>query len=122
MPLKLSNLVCPKPVRFTACGLPVASSVMARVPLRVPGAVGVNVIDTEQLAAGAVRTGPGLGLVPQTLIDMHFGERGRLPRLLSGVAMAPEHLGIGLDENAGVMVEDGGFEVRALLPAAVQVR
>ena len=64
-----------------------------------------------EVAAAAVRTGPGLGFVPQTLIDMHFGERGRLPRLLSGVAMAPEHLGIGLDENTGVLVEDGGFEV-----------
>lgn len=65
----------------------------------------------SDVSAAAVRTGPGLGLVPQTLIDMHFGERGRLPRLLSGVAMAPEHLGIGLDENTGVLVEDGGFEV-----------
>lgn len=63
------------------------------------------------VSAAAVRTGPGLGLVPQALIDMHFGERGRLPRLLSAVAMAPEHLGIGLDENTGVLVEDGGFEV-----------
>ncbi len=63
------------------------------------------------VAATAVHTGPGLGLVPQTLIDMHFGERGRLPRLLSGVAMAPEHLGIGLDENTGVLVEGDGFEV-----------
>jgi cyanophycinase len=67
--------------------------------------------DGPEVAAAAVRTGPGLGFVPQTLIDMHFGERGRLPRLLSGVAMAPEHLGIGLDENTGVLVEDGGFEV-----------
>ena len=65
----------------------------------------------SDVSAAAVRTGPGLGLVPQTLIDMHFGERGRLPRLLSGVAMAPEHLGIGLDENTGVLVEGDGFEV-----------
>jgi cyanophycinase len=64
-----------------------------------------------EVAAAAVRTGPGLGLIPQALIDMHFGERGRLPRLLSGVAMAPEHLGIGLDENTGVLVEDNGMEV-----------
>ena len=63
------------------------------------------------VAASAVMTGPGLGLLPQALIDMHFGERGRLPRLLSGVAMAPEHLGIGLDENTGVLVEDDSFEV-----------
>ncbi len=64
-----------------------------------------------EVAAAAVHTGPGLGLIPQALIDMHFGERGRLPRLLSGVAMAPEHLGIGLDENTGVLVEGDGFEV-----------
>lgn len=64
-----------------------------------------------EVSAAAVRTGPGLGLVPKALIDMHFGERGRLPRLLSAVALDPEHLGIGLDENTGVLVGGGGFEV-----------
>lgn len=63
------------------------------------------------VSASAVRTGPGLGLIPQTLIDTHFLERGRLPRLLSAIAMAPEHLGIGLDENTGVQVAHDGFEV-----------
>jgi cyanophycinase len=65
----------------------------------------------SDVSAAAVRTGPGLGLVPKALIDMHFGERGRLPRLLSAVALDPEHLGIGLDENTGVLVEGDGFEV-----------
>jgi cyanophycinase len=65
----------------------------------------------SDVSAAAVRTGPGLGLVPKALIDMHFGERGRLPRLLSAVALDPEHLGIGLDENTGVLVEDDGLEV-----------
>jgi len=64
-----------------------------------------------EVSAAAVRTGPGLGLVPRALIDMHFGERGRLPRLLSAVALDPEHLGIGLDENTGVLVEGNSFEV-----------
>jgi len=63
------------------------------------------------VSAAAVRTGPGLGLVPHALIDMHFGERGRLPRLLSAVALDPEHLGIGLDENTGVLIEGERFEV-----------
>jgi cyanophycinase len=63
------------------------------------------------VSAAAVRTGPGLGLIPKALIDMHFGERGRLPRLLSAVALDPEHLGIGLDENTGVLVEGNSFEV-----------
>jgi cyanophycinase len=65
----------------------------------------------SDVSAAAVRTGPGLGLVPHALIDMHFGERGRLPRLLSGVALDPDHVGIGLDENTGVLIEDDKFEV-----------
>lgn len=67
--------------------------------------------DGPEVSAAAVRTGPGLGLVPHALIDMHFGERGRLPRLLSAVAFDPEHLGIGLDENTGVLMDADGFEV-----------
>jgi cyanophycinase len=63
------------------------------------------------VSAAAVRTGPGLGLIPKTLIDMHFGERGRLPRLLSAVALDPDHLGVGIDENTGILVEQGRFEV-----------
>jgi cyanophycinase len=65
----------------------------------------------SDVSAAAVRTAPGLGLVPHALIDMHFAERGRLPRLLSAVALDPEHLGIGLDENTGVLIEGDGFEV-----------
>lgn len=65
----------------------------------------------SDVSAATVRTGPGLGLLPRALIDMHFGERGRLPRLLSAVALDPDHLGLGLDENTGILVEDTGFEV-----------
>ena len=64
-----------------------------------------------EVSTATVRTGPGLGLMGRMLIDMHFGERGRLPRLLSAVALDPEHLGIGLDENTGVLIDGDGFEV-----------
>jgi hypothetical protein len=37
------------------------------------------------VSAAAVRTGPGLGLIPKVLIDMHFGR--------PGPSVAPEHLG-----------------------------
>ena len=63
------------------------------------------------MSVAAVRTGPGLGLIPKVLIDMHFGERGRLPRLLSAGALDPDHLGVGIDENTGILVEGGRFEV-----------
>ncbi len=64
-----------------------------------------------EVAAAAVRTCPGLGLVPKLLIDMHFGERGRLPRLLSAVALDPDHLGVGIDENTAILLTGTSFEV-----------
>ena len=67
--------------------------------------------ERPDVSAAAVRTGPGLGLIPKMLIDMHFGERGRLSRLLSAVALDPDHLGVGIDENTGILVESNGFEV-----------
>jgi cyanophycinase len=67
--------------------------------------------DGPEVSAAAVRTGPGLGLIPKVLIDMHFGERGRLPRLLSAVALDPDQLGVGIDEKTGILVEGSRFEV-----------
>jgi cyanophycinase len=64
-----------------------------------------------EVSAATVRTGPGLGLAPRLLIDMHFAERGRLPRLLSAVALDPDHLGVGIDENTAILVEGDTFEV-----------
>lgn len=64
-----------------------------------------------EVSSATVRTAPGLGLVPRMLIDMHFGERGRLPRLLSAVALDPERLGVGIDENTAICVGEDSFEV-----------
>jgi cyanophycinase len=64
-----------------------------------------------EVAAATVRTGPGLGLLPGLLIDMHFAARGRLPRLLSAVALNPDHIGVGIDDNTAVLVEGAAFEV-----------
>jgi cyanophycinase len=67
--------------------------------------------ESPDVSASAVRTGPGLGLLPKALIDMHFGERGRLPRLLSAVALDPDHLGVGIDEDTAILVCGNSFEV-----------
>ncbi len=63
------------------------------------------------VSTATVRTGPGLGLVPRMLIDMHFGERGRLPRLLSAITLDPDRLGVGIDENTAICVRQDNFEV-----------
>jgi cyanophycinase len=63
------------------------------------------------VSTSSVRLGPGLEFLPGVLIDMHFAERGRLNRLLSAIALYPHELGLGIDENTAILVEDGRFEV-----------
>jgi cyanophycinase len=50
---------------------------------------------------------PGLGLLPGVVIDSHFAQRGRIGRLLGTVAHNPKNLGIGIDEDTAIIVEDG---------------
>ncbi|MFC6885650.1 MULTISPECIES: cyanophycinase [Actinomadura] len=65
----------------------------------------------HEVAASSVRIGPGLGLWDNVLIDMHFNERGRLPRLLSGIALDIRLLGVGVDEDTAIVLADDRFEV-----------
>jgi cyanophycinase len=60
----------------------------------------------------AVDTDMGLGLLSQAVVDQHFSERRRLPRLLSTLAMRPDLLGVGIDEDTALVIErDVGIEV-----------
>jgi len=55
---------------------------------------------------------PGLGFLQHVIIDQHFEQRGRLGRLLVGVAQNPSILGIGIDEDTAIKVHsDVSFEV-----------
>ncbi len=55
---------------------------------------------------------PGLGFIEQVIIDQHFEQRGRLGRLLIGVAQNPSVLGIGIDEDTSIKVySNASFEV-----------
>jgi cyanophycinase len=67
--------------------------------------------DAPGVAAASVRTGPGLEFLPGVLIDMHFGERGRINRLLSAVALYPHELGLGIDEDTAILADVEHFEV-----------
>ncbi len=58
-----------------------------------------------------LKMAPGLGLLQRALIDQHFHQRGRIGRLLCGVAENPSILGIGIDEDTAVRVfPDDHFE------------
>ncbi|MDZ5034910.1 cyanophycinase, partial [Clostridium perfringens] len=50
----------------------------------------------------------GLGFVKGIMIDQHFAQRGRIGRLLTGIAQNPEVLGIGIDEDTAIVVKDTG--------------
>lgn len=59
-----------------------------------------------------LKMAPGLGLLVDVLIDQHFHQRGRIGRLLCGVAENPFILGIGIDEDTAISVfPDLHFEV-----------
>jgi len=51
-----------------------------------------------------LKMAPGLSLLEGVIIDQHFDQRGRLGRLLCGVAENPGILGIGIDEDTAIRV------------------
>ncbi|HEX5741297.1 MAG TPA: cyanophycinase, partial [Pilimelia sp.] len=59
----------------------------------------------------SVRLHRGLGFLPGLLVDMHFHARGRADRLLSGTAMVPDSVGMGVDEDTAAVVRDDQVEV-----------
>ncbi|HJQ33828.1 MAG TPA: cyanophycinase [Pyrinomonadaceae bacterium] len=84
----------------TSAGAAMMSSVMI-----------VGSAPTMTLRAGMVELGSGLGFLPGVLIDQHFEQRGRLRRLLAAIAQHPHELGLGIDEDTGVVVDGHAFEV-----------
>lgn len=59
-----------------------------------------------------LKMAPGLGLLEEAIIDQHFDQRGRIGRLLCGVAENPFMLGVGIDEDTAIRVyPDAHFDV-----------
>jgi cyanophycinase len=67
--------------------------------------------DEEHSHKDAFVTLPGLGFLPDVMIDQHFAQRKRIMRLLGAVAQNPRFLGIGIDEDTGIVVKDNCFHV-----------
>lgn len=68
----------------------------------------------------AIGMAPGLGLIDGVVIDSHFAERGRMGRLLGAVTQNPKNLGLGIDEDTAVIVEQLSY-LRVLGSGAVYV-
>ncbi|HEY5562531.1 MAG TPA: cyanophycinase [Clostridiaceae bacterium] len=68
--------------------------------------------DDEAPRKCTLKLAPGLGLIRGVIIDQHFAQRGRIGRLLTGIAENPEALGIGVDEDTAIIVDkDSNFQV-----------
>lgn len=52
-----------------------------------------------------IRMAPGIGLLPDVVIDQHFAQRGRIGRLLMAVGHNPSVLGLGIDEDTAVIID-----------------
>jgi cyanophycinase len=61
----------------------------------------------EALIKGHVQITAGLGFIDSVFVDTHFVQRGRIGRLLYAVASNPGILGIGLGEDAGLLITEG---------------
>jgi cyanophycinase len=67
-----------------------------------------------------LKMAPGLGFLKGVIIDQHFEQRGRIGRLLVGISENPETLGVGLDEDTSIVVNENG-EIRVIGSGAVYV-
>ena len=62
---------------------------------------------SEALQKGEVKITGGLGFINNVIIDTHFVQRGRIGRLLYACASNPINLGVGLGEDAGLLITNG---------------
>jgi len=85
---------------FVIAGTSAGAMAMSEIMIR-----GGSVPDA--LMKGAVKIGPGLGLIDDVVIDSHFVKRGRFGRLIEAVGIYPKLIGIGLGEDTGVLITGG---------------
>ncbi|MFL5740796.1 MAG: cyanophycinase [Flavisolibacter sp.] len=76
--------------------------------------------ENKAFRKGAVELSIGFGLLPNVIIDTHFDARGRFGRLVQAIAAQPGSIGIGLDEDTGIVVEKGS-RLRAIGSSSVVV-
>lgn len=62
--------------------------------------------DLKILDGTKVGVRKGLGLIPNVMFDQHFLVRQRHNRLFGFIIQNPNHLGIGIDEDNAVLIED----------------
>ncbi|HNV95375.1 MAG TPA: cyanophycinase [Bacteroidales bacterium] len=65
--------------------------------------------DYHGFIKGEVKHSKGFGFVDDMVIDTHFLNRERIPRLLQMLAMGAENKAIGLDEDTSIFIDKNDF-------------
>ncbi|MBN3554717.1 cyanophycinase [Fictibacillus nanhaiensis] len=67
----------------------------------------------EKEDVSILELGSGFGFLEDVIIDQHFSQRDRFSRLMRAIALNPQIIGIGIDENTAIWVHNDGkqFEV-----------
>jgi cyanophycinase len=63
--------------------------------------------NNEAMLSQTVKFSSGLGFIEGCIIDTHFIKRGRFGRLAQSVVMNPACIGIGLGEDAALIIRNG---------------
>ena len=61
-----------------------------------------------RIARRTIDVQPGLGFLPNAIVDQHFLQRERHNRLLSAVLEHPDLIGVGIDESTAIDVDPDG--------------
>lgn len=74
---------------------------------------GASIMSSIMITGGfsQASVGEGFGLLPDVVIDQHFGNRKRQKRLFSVLEKHPRCLGLGIDEDTAVVVSGHTFTV-----------
>ncbi len=64
----------------------------------------------HSLLKGEVKTATGFGIVTNIIFDTHFINRGRIGRLFQLIVSNPTILGVGLEENTGLLFHKNKME------------
>ena len=108
------------------CGLLADTPLMERIRQRIHSgeitlagtSAGAAVMGHHMIAGGSSGESPnrglvdlamGLGMIPEIIVDQHFHNRNRMVRLLSTIAVHPDRLGIGIDEDTAAVFEQEGY-------------
>ena len=81
-------------------GTSAGASVMSETMLVASGS------DTSDPVRPPLLFAPGLGFASEMLIDQHFSERGRMARLIGAISQHPRVLGVGIDEDTALILEE----------------